>query len=299
MQLIFVRKVSIGSFNWEASVRNSIFRVTVLKLMIMTMPTLKTSDDVPATQSVCDFFAKYSSWLLGCGATCIRLEKNVRRMAEAYGKEVDITIMPRHVHVLVRGRDSDGYATSDTSVRQTPISFNINTRFSELSWEVADKKISLDSAVAKFEEIVTNDSQNKLLVLVLVSFANASFCRLFGGDAIAMLIVGIATAVGFWLKNLLLARKFDTRAVFVICSFVSAVFGATDILFSMGETPTVSLGTSVLFLVPGVPFLNSFNDLLCRHYICAFCRFIDAVVLTCCLSFGLCMGMLLMNVGMF
>ncbi|MDE6344424.1 MAG: threonine/serine exporter family protein, partial [Muribaculaceae bacterium] len=63
--------------------------------------------------------------------------------------------------------------------------------------------------------------------------------------------------------------------------------------------PSIALGTSVLYLVPGIPFLNSFSDMIYRHYFCAFCRFTDAVVLTCCLSIGLCAGMMLMNVGMF
>ena len=68
---------------------------------------------------------------------------------------------------------------------------------------------------------------------------------------------------------------------------------------AIGDTPTTAMATSVLYLVPGIPYLNSFSDMLCRHYICAFCRFMDAIVLTGCLSAGLCCGMLLMNVGMF
>ena len=70
-------------------------------------------------------------------------------------------------------------------------------------------------------------------------------------------------------------------------------------LFGLGSTPGIAIGSSVLYLVPGIPFLNSFSDLLNHHYICAFSRFMDAVVLTCCLSLGLCAGMAMMQVGMF
>ena len=31
-----------------------------------------------------EFFAKYASYMLGCGATCIRISKNLRRMGENY-----------------------------------------------------------------------------------------------------------------------------------------------------------------------------------------------------------------------
>lgn len=86
--------------------------------------------------------------------------------------------------------------------------------------------------------------------------------------------------------------------VFMICAFLSSVIGATDMLFSIGSTPAIAISTSVLYLIPGIPFLNSFSDMLYRHYLCAFARFADAMVLTCCLSIGLCIGLSLMRANM-
>ena len=45
--------------------------------------------------------AEYAALLLGCGATCIRTEKNTRRMAGALGYGVDMCIMPSQVEVGV------------------------------------------------------------------------------------------------------------------------------------------------------------------------------------------------------
>lgn len=67
----------------------------------------------------------------------------------------------------------------------------------------------------------------------------------------------------------------------------------------LGLTPEIAVATSVLYLVPGIPFINSFCDLIDRHYICAYGRAMHAIVLVCCLSFGLCAGMALMHVPMF
>lgn len=246
------------------------------------------------------FLSRYGSWLLGCGATCIRLEKNMKRIAAAYGKEVEVTIMPRHLHLAVSNinDDNDQYC-SVTGVEKTPVSFNINTGLSRLSWAIADGRMTFDEARWGMERIINGDHQNKWLVLLLVALANASFCRLFGGDGVAMIIVAIATAAGYYLKQLMLSHGVDVRVVFIVCAFVSSVLGATDMLFSIGTTPQIAIGTSVLYLVPGIPFLNSFSDMLYRHYICAFSRLTDAIVLTCCLSIGLCAGMVLMHVGMF
>ena len=252
-----------------------------------------------SSEQLCVFLSSYATWLLGCGATCIRLEKNVGRIAAAFNKRADITIMPRHIHLTITDNCLDERFTSTATVMNSAIDFDMNARLSRLSWKIADSPISLTDACKLFSKIIVPSYQSAWAVLLLASSANASFCRLFGGDAVAMAVVFLATFAGYLLKQTLLARKLDVRGVFVLCAFVSSVIGSTDMLFSFGNTGPVALGTSVLYLVPGIPFLNSFSDMLYRHYICAFCRFVDALVLTCCLSIGLCAGMMLMNIGMF
>ncbi len=220
-------------------------------------------------------------------------------MAATFGKKVEITIMPRHVHMTVWHPGIDDIYTYITSVKAAPISFSLNTKLSSLSWTVADHNLSLHEAERRFHKIINSDYENPWFTLLLASLANACFCGIFGGDLIAMIIVFVATAAGFNLKQVLLSRHVDARVVFFICAFVSAVIGATDYVFPVSSTPAIAVGTSVLYLVPGIPFLNSFNDLLYKHYICSYCRLMDAIVLTGCLSIGLCLAMKLMNVSLF
>lgn len=254
---------------------------------------------MPSVKEAGLFLSEYASWMLGSGATCIRIEKNVSRMAAAFGMDVEISILPRHIHIAVRERLGDSCHIAVAAVKHVPVSYDIITGLSRLSWEVADGEKDFASARRDFEKTVAAGSMNPLLLLLLVCLANASFCRLFGGDVVAMIIVAVATLAGFRLKCILTQRKIDIRITVFLCALVSSVLGSTDLLFSMGTTPAVALGTSVLYLVPGIPFLNSFSDLVCRYYICAFSRFTDAVITTACLSAGLCTGMMLMNNGMF
>lgn len=253
----------------------------------------------PSINDLSLFLARYSATLLGAGATCIRLEKNVDRIAKAYGMATELTMTPRHVNISVYRPDKTGVVTSIVAVSRLPISFDINTRLSKLSWEIADRKVNFAEACRQFQECIRPTKQGKGTLLALVSFANAAFCNLFGGDPAAMAVVWIATFAGYYMKLLLADRGMDARVIWLICSFISSVLGATDGLFALGGTPDVALGTSVLYLVPGIPFINSFSDMLYKHYLCAFSRFCDAAILTCCLSAGLCTGMLLMNVSMF
>ncbi len=261
------------------------------------------SDPRPSTKALGAFLAEYAARLLGCGATCLRLEMNLRRMAEAYGHKVEVTIFPRHVHLTVTDASerhcSEQAFTTIAAVPPCGISYACNTELSRLSWAIADDGMSLDGAWERYDQIVSTPGLNANLVLVLAALANASFCRLFGGDWVAMACVTLSTLIGFYFKQRMVARHIDVRVVFIFCAFISTVIASSDMLFGLGTTPGIAIGSSVLYLVPGIPFLNSFSDLLNHHYICAFSRFMDAVVLTCCLSLGLCAGMALMHVGMF
>lgn len=250
-------------------------------------------------QRTAAFLADYASLLLGSGATCIRTEKNTRRMASAFGYGFDISIMPTHVYVWVWGEDE---SRRDIAVRKTAdsgISFHINALLSRLSWEVADNHLDFPTAESRFKIICKTPPTGRTEVLLLTSLANASFCRLFGGDVTAMLLVFFSTLLGFRLKQIMLEERFDVRLTFLCASFFSATFSAAGHIFGIGSTPEIALGTSVLYLIPGVPYMNAVSDMLYCHYLCAFSRFMDAAILTACLSAGLCAGMLILGMKWF
>ncbi len=252
-----------------------------------------------SANEMCAFLAKYSSALFTSGSTCIRLEKNVTRIAEAYGMTVEITILPRHIHLTVHDPEYHEVVTAITTIGEGPISFDINTRLSKLSWQISDGKIGFGEAREVFERLVHAPYHATFNLPLIVSLANAAFCRLFNGDLVAMGVVFVATFVGFILKLFLAKRDVDSRLIVVACAFVSTMIAACDSLFGLGSTPDIAVGTSVLYLVPGIPFINSFSDMLDRHYICAFGRLMNAIVLTFCLSFGLGMGLLVTGVSIF
>lgn len=257
-----------------------------------------TRTDTSAADNLCgiaSFLADYAALLSGCGATCIRIEKNTRRIARAFDVHFDIFILPAHLTVSVWRGYSCNAVTAMRKTAPCGISFDLNARLSRLSWEVADNHLDLDTSIRRFDKIRETKPTGCKEVMILTSLANASFCRLFGGDFVAMLIVFVSTMAGFRLKQIMLEHKHDVRLTFLCCSFVSAVLSAGGYIFNIGSTPEIALGTSVLYLIPGVPYINSVSDLLYKHYLCSFGRFMDAVILTACLSVGLCAGMLIMG----
>lgn len=251
----------------------------------------------PDVQEACMFLSDYAAWLLGCGATCIRIEKNVARMAEVWQLEADLIILPSHVHVVVWNRERTRSFSNVERIRRSGISFDVNTRLSALSWAVADRRIGFEETRRLFARDIATRPANKWMVWVLASLANMSFCRLFGGDGVSMLIVLVATLAGYRLKQVMLEDGLDVRLTFFCSAFFSSVIGAAGHVFGWGTTPEIALGTSVLYLIPGIPYINSVSDLLDGHYVSSFSRFMNAAVLTACLSAGLCGGLLLMGIG--
>lgn len=246
------------------------------------------------------FLADYAAWLLGSGATCIRIEKNVRRMAEAFHVHLTLALMPSTVFVSVWQNNPTEAVHHNCAHHKGCISFYIITQLSKLSWEVADGKTDFEGARLEMTRMVEHPQHTgRWTVLLLASLANASFCRLFQGDAASMLIVFIATVAGYFLKQVMLEDKHDVRLTFFCSAFFSSVIAAGGYVFGWGNTPDIALGTSVLYLIPGVPYINSVSDMLDGHYLCSFSRFMNAAILTFSLSAGLCGGLLLMNLRWF
>ncbi len=79
----------------------------------------------------------------------------------------------------------------------------MNTSLSRLSWHIADNATDPARATAMLHEITNRPRPDKWKTLPLVALANASFCRLFGGDATAMATVFAATTAGYALKLIL------------------------------------------------------------------------------------------------
>lgn len=252
---------------------------------------------VPDLAVATRFLSEYAVMLFGSGSTCIRLEKNLKRIAASVGMGVEFSILPRHIHLTVRQGCAE--MTQVVGIRALPISFSIITDLSRLSWQIADGRISIEDAHAVLGRICHSSTVRPATLIFLVSLANASFCRLFEGDIVAMGIVFVATFAGFLFKRFLTRRHVDARIVVLLCAFLSSLITSAGVKLGLGNTPDIAVATGVLYLVPGIPFINSFCDLLDGHYICAFGRFMHAVVLMCALSLGLCFAMALMHLAMF
>lgn len=246
------------------------------------------------------FLSRYATVMLAAGGSSARCEKTVYRMAKSFGVDVDITILPRSVMMTVRDAKSGESFTVNEHIPEIGLNFYLISSLSRLSWLVRDTGLPLSEAEAMFDGFLEEKRLDSTLVTILTGCANASFCRLFEGDWMAMLIVFVATVNGFWLKNALHKKwHWDVRMAILLAACSSSIIASCGYLLGITGTPDVALGTSVLYLIPGIPYINSVSDLIHGHLLCSVSRLIHACVITACLGIGLSLGIIVMGVPYF
>ena len=244
--------------------------------------------------SISKFIAGYSAHLMGAGVHTSRVIRNSKRIGEAYGVDVKLSVFHKNIILTIIDNETREACNEVIDIPPHPISFEHNSELSALSWEVYDKHLSLHELSDKFNKIISAPKIDPLFVLLLVGFANASFCKLFGGDIISMGIVFSATITGLFLKQQMQKKKINHYLVFIVSAFVASMVASSAL--TLETTAEIAIATSVLYLVPGVPLLNGVIDIVEGHVLTGCTRLIQALLLVLCISVGLsCTLMLIRN----
>ncbi len=249
-------------------------------------------------QELSDFLLDYAVSLMGVGAHTARVVRNTVRIAECYGYDVDMTIFQRNVTMTVKN-------SHDSSIRRTyvrkliPMALNLRviSKLSALSWDAYDDCLPLNEVKAVYADIMAEPPISRWFVLLAASAGNAAFCRLFGGDIYAMGIVFIATLIGFLVRQELMKRHMDHRIVFFISAFLASLIASAGVHFNIGGTQDVAIAVSVLYLIPGVPLINSIIDVIEGHVLIGLSRAINAGILITCIALGLYMTLIISGLG--
>ena len=235
---------------------------------------MKTSESL---LSIGKFIAEYSAHLMGAGVHTSRVVRNTKRIGEAFGLDVKLSVFHRNIILTIIDKETNEACNEVIDIPAHPISFEHNSELSALSWEAVDNHLSLEELKDKYKKIISAPRIHSLFVLLLVGFANASFCKLFGGDLISMGIVFSATITGFYLKQQMQAKKINHYVVFIV------------------SASEIAMATSVLYLVPGVPLINGVIDVVEGYVLTGFARLTEASLLIVSIAIGLSFTLLMVK----
>jgi uncharacterized membrane protein YjjP (DUF1212 family) len=237
------------------------------------------------------FIADYATCLLGSGVHTSRVIRNSKRIGESLGVTIRMTTFHKSLILTIYDDQNANVYTEVVDIPALPVNFEYNSELSSLSWKAYDNHLPLAVLREEYNQIKAKPKMSPYWVLLLVGFANASFCRLFGGDWIAVGIVFIATLTGFFIRQQMQRKHINHFIVFVISAFTASMCASTALLFDAAAE--IAIAASVLFLIPGVPLINGVIDIVEGHTLTGGSRLIQAFLLIICIAAGLSFPLLL------
>ena len=75
----------------------------------------KKNQELPSLEEANSFLSRYATMLLECGATCIRIEKNINRIAQAFHMDISMVIMPSYIQFII---EDAAHTHSYSSIRR-------------------------------------------------------------------------------------------------------------------------------------------------------------------------------------
>ena len=170
-----------------------------------------------------DFIGEYATYLLGSGVHTSRVVRNARRIGASQSVDVRLTTFQRTSILTVREEGNPQVVTQVVEIPHLPISFERNSDLSSLSWEAVDRRLPLDVIREKFRKLTAKPRMDPMFVLMVVGLANASFCKLFNGDWVAVGIVFTSTLAGFSARQQLTKAGVNHFIIFILSAFVASL----------------------------------------------------------------------------
>ncbi|WP_297191984.1 threonine/serine exporter family protein [uncultured Campylobacter sp.] len=250
----------------------------------------------PDIQEFSNFIIDYISSMVSIGTYNSRINRCATRIAYTYGYSLTLDFSFNHTTINII--DPDDYSISRTYIVKnayTLIDFGLISNLSALSWAIYDHIHDIKVAKRCFKKLISTKKRPLYSFILIQSFGNAAFSRLFGGDFGTMLLILFSTLIGATLRALLMKFNVDKRIQYILCSFIASYIVFIGVSLNITKTPEVALGSSILFLIPGVFFINSVLDILKDYIQVGLSRIVNIIIFVCCIAIGLYMTLTLSN----
>ena len=243
--------------------------------------------EVQDIQEVGSVLLEIGTLLMSCGATTSRIRNTVDRISESFGYNTDMLITNRALTLSLSGENNEHFFNSLKRTSPHGVNYRVVSGISRMSWRVVNELWSLEQIKQELDRLTSLKPYPRLMVLTLVALAGASFCRLFGGGAVEMLVTFLATFAGLFVRQEVTKRQFNYYLCVFFASFTASLISGLFRKLGVGETMEHAFTASVLFLIPGVPLINSFSDLIDGNILNGMVRGINGLLISFAIALGL------------
>ncbi len=231
--------------------------------------------------------------LMSSGASSNRVRITVDRIADVFGYRAEMLITNRALMLTVIDPENDEHFSRVKRTSPHGVNYKLVSGISRMSWKVVEENWSIAQIRSELKRLVSLSHYPRLLVLSLVALAGASFCRLFGGDFVEMSITFAATLAGLFVRQEAHKKEFNPYLCVLFASIAASLISGLGTKLGWADSLEHSFATSVLFLIPGVPLINSFTDMIDGNILNGMVRGMNAVIIIFMIALGLLSAMLI------
>jgi uncharacterized membrane protein YjjP (DUF1212 family) len=233
--------------------------------------------------------------LLKSGESCNRIRSTMVRFTSAYHYVPHITIGPKSVSLTLHDKTSNSVFSGSRSTPAQGVDFKIISAINKLSWAIVKEILPLDELKSEVNKLSDTKHYPRIVTLCCVSLAGAAFCYTFGGSILEMMITFGATFCGLFTKQQLLKYVINPYICTYLAALVSTFF--IGLFYIAGVTLKLenAFSTCVLFLIPGVPLINGFTDLIDGNILNGVVKGVNALLFALAIALGLLTTMVIFN----
>ena len=245
---------------------------------------------------LCQILLEVGALLMETGANTFRIRVTVTRIASTFGYRTELLITHHALMLTLYNEESDHFFSRLKQTSSHRVNFKIVSGLSRMSWHIAEENWSFERVRTEIARLKAVSHYPRILTLLMVALAGASFCRLFGGEAIEMIVAFVATFVGLFVRQETVKRDFNPYLCIFSAAFVSSIISGASVYLHIGNNPEYAFATSVLYLIPGIPLINSLLDLLDGNIINGVVRGINGLTIALSIALGLLGAILIYNI---
>ena len=221
------------------------------------MKTLKED-----AQSVGSVLLEMGALLMSSGASTNRIRLTLERTARGLGYGIELLITHRALMLTIKEKNLEHFFSRLKRTSPHGVNFRIVSGISHLSWNVMEENWTVVQINDELQRLKSLPHYPRLVILALVGMAGAAFCRIFGGGYIEMSVAFLATVTGLFVRQEAMRLKFNPYLCVYFAAFIASLIAGIAEHLKIGADPDKAFATSVLFLVPGIPLINSVTDLM-------------------------------------
>lgn len=198
--------------------------------------------------------------MLQYGAETERVEITVFRLGVGLGVNMQ-NILVSHNAIMITIISGGEFRTKIRRVVRQGVNFDILSDVNRIAYHAYKHKIDRKEVRKRLTAASSKEHQySRWQVALMVGAACGAFSQLFGGSVVTFFVVWLAASLAMLVRQELTKHHYNPLLITTGSAFVATMVGGVAVYFQL--EPSIVLASSVLLLIPGVPLINSAEDLI-------------------------------------